>query len=137
MNTSRTVDERAIISSIGYCGLICKICHFSNECGGCKSNDNRCSKYLSEAGCFQYDCCEKKGIMGCWECTEFPCAEDMYSESASPKVKAFTICIRENGIEKLAVYIRRALDQGLDITLGGDLDHKTENEILAILRRED
>jgi len=61
---------------------------------------------------------------------------DMYSDSESPKIKSFARCIKEDGIVKFARYILQVIDQGLDITQDGDLDRKTEKEILAILRRK-
>jgi len=130
------MNEQDIISSVAYCGLICRLCHLSDECDGCKSKNNRCSKYLSETGCFQYNCCVEKKIQGCWECLEFPCEMDMYSDSESPKIKSLARCIKEDGIEKFASYILQVIEQGLDITKDGDLDHKTEKEVLAILRRK-
>jgi hypothetical protein len=59
----------------------------------------------------------------------------MYSDSKSLKTKSFARCIKEDGIERFASYILRVVEQGLDISQGGDLDHKTENEVLVILRR--
>lgn len=44
-----TIQELA--DSIGYCGLICKLCHESDHCGGCKSVSNCCGRHLSESGC--------------------------------------------------------------------------------------
>ncbi|MFX0106009.1 MAG: DUF3795 domain-containing protein [Candidatus Hodarchaeota archaeon] len=129
------MNKQNFISSIAYCGLICKICHLSDMCDGCKSNKNRCSKHLSSSGCYQFNCCIKKKINGCWECTGFPCNKDMYSESYSPKIRAFARCIREDGIDKFAIYILDAIKRGLDIKKDGDLDLKTEREILKILRK--
>ena len=128
------MDKQEIISSIAYCGLICKLCHLSDECDGCKSKNNRCSKHLSSVGCYQFNCCVEKAINGCWECTEFPCNKDMYSDSYSPKIKAFARCIREDGIEKFTTYIIDAIKRGLDIKKEGDLDLNTEREVLRVLR---
>jgi hypothetical protein len=59
----------------------------------------------------------------------------MFSDSESPKVKAFARCIREDGIEEFANLILRVLELGLDITQGGGLDNKSEKEVLALLRK--
>ncbi len=130
------MNKQNIVSSIAYCGLICKLCHLSDECDGCKSKNNRCSKYLSSTGCYQFKCCVEKTINGCWECAEFPCNKDMYSDTYSPKIRAFARCIREDGIEKFASYILDAIKRGLDIRKEGDLDLKIEREVLDILRKD-
>ena len=101
------MNRDRIIKSIAYCGLICELCHQANECDGCKSEKNNCGKHLSEAGCFQRMCCIKKNINGCWECDNFPCDKDMYSNNHDPKVKAFARCIKEDGVENF-------IDDGID-----------------------
>ena len=67
------MDINEVSESIGYCGLVCKLCHLADKCDGCKSNKNCCGKHLSEEGCYQYNCCVDKNISGCWECEDFPC----------------------------------------------------------------
>jgi hypothetical protein len=128
------MDKQEIIESIGYCGLVCKLCHLADECGGCKSNSNICAKHLSEAGCFQLDCCVEKRINGCWECDDFPCENDMYSHDSDAKVKAFARCIREDGVETFIEYILENQKSGLDIREGKDYDNRTEEEVLHLLR---
>lgn len=130
------MDKEKITRSIAYCGLICEFCHQSNECDGCKSERNNCGKYLSEAGCFQRSCCIKQNIVGCWVCDSFPCNKDMYSNSHAPKVKAFAMCIREDGVDEFVNYILNCIESGMDITYRGDLDTKTQSEVLRILREK-
>jgi len=50
------MDINEVSKSIGYCGLVCKLCHLADKCDGCKSNKNCCGKHLSEKGCYQYNC---------------------------------------------------------------------------------
>lgn len=128
------MDKGKIIKSIAYCGLICEFCHQADECNGCKSENNICGKYLSEAGCFQRSCCIEQNIVGCWECDNFPCNKDMYSDSHPPKVKTFALCIREDGAEKFVNCVLNCKEKGLNITYRGDLDSKTQAEILKLLR---
>ena len=126
--------KKDIIESIAYCGLICKLCHLSDTCGGCKLTTNSCGKYLSEEGCFQYKCCLKKGLNGCWECQEFPCNKDMYSTDHDPKIKAFARCIKEDGVDQFIQYVLENIKRGLDVSIGKDYDNKTEKEVLSLLR---
>jgi hypothetical protein len=58
----------------------------------------------------------------------------MYSASYSPKIRAFARCIREDGLEKFSNYILDVIQRGLDIRNNGDLDLKTEQAVLNILR---
>ena len=129
------LDKVKIKISIAYCGLICDLCHLADECDGCKSENNNCGKHLSEAGCFQRGCCINKNIDGCWECDDFPCDKDMYSDRHDPKVKAFARCIREDGAEAFVDYILKNLKRGLDVRYQGDYDSKTESEVLTLLRK--
>ncbi|MCX7773238.1 MAG: DUF3795 domain-containing protein, partial [Clostridia bacterium] len=69
------MDVKSVADSIGYCGLVCAYCHEASRCGGCKTNSNQCSRYLSPGGCFHYNCCKAKGLKGCWECDIAPCGE--------------------------------------------------------------
>jgi len=126
--------KKDIIESIAYCGLICKLCHLSDTCGGCKSTTNSCGKYLSEEGCFQHNCCLKKGLNGCWECQEFPCDKDMYSTDHDPKIKAFARCIKEDGVDQFIQYVLDNKERGMDVSSGKDYDNKTEKEVLSLLR---
>lgn len=129
------MDRDRIIKSIAYCGLICELCHQANECDGCKSEKNNCGKHLSEAGCFQRMCCIKKNINGCWECDNFPCDKDMYSNNHDPKVKAFARCIKEDGVENFINCVLENNKRGLDIKYQGDYDFRNETEVLALLRK--
>ncbi len=134
MPTNLDYDKKEITGSIAYCGLICKLCHLSSVCDGCKSTDNNCPKYLSEEGCFQHECCLKKNLNGCWECEEFPCDNDMYSIESDQKIKAFARCIKEDGAEQFIQYVLDNKERGIDVAIGKDYDNKTEAEVLKLLR---
>lgn len=131
-----TVEE--IAGSISYCGLVCKSCHFLDQCGGCKTAQNSCNKRLSPEGCYQYTCCVSKGLNGCWECAGFPCGEDMFSDGHGPRIKAFVRCIKEEGPEKLAEYLIRNAENGLLYHregIRGDYDGlDSEEQVLQLLR---
>ncbi len=103
-----TVEE--IAGSIGCCGLVCKLCGL---CNGCKSENNRCGKQLFPEGCYHYECCIRKGLNGCWECDDFPCDKDMFSSGHDLRLKAFVRCIKEDGPEKVAGYLKRNTDHGI------------------------
>ena len=129
-----TVEE--IASSIGYCGLVCKMCGL---CAGCKSANNGCRKQMSPEGCYHYHCCIQKGLNGCWECSDFPCDQDMFTADKDLRLKAFVRCAREDGVGKLAEYLKRNADNGMGYHkrngLRGDYDGLgSEEEVLQLLR---
>ena len=129
------MDINEVSESIGYCGLVCKLCHLADKCDGCKSNKNCCGKHLSEKGCYQYNCCLDKNINGCWECEDFPCDEDMFSNTHDIRLRAFVRCIKEEGAEKLAEYLIR--NQGNGILYGHNKDYdnlENEESVLKLLR---
>lgn len=127
---------REIAESIAYCGLVCRFCGL---CAGCKSANNSCSKHLSQEGCYQYDCCIQRGLNGCWECADFSCDKDMFSVGHDVRLKAFVRCAKEDGLEKLAEYLKRNADNGIQYHKGnglsGDYDGlENETDVLRLLR---
>lgn len=123
-----------IAKSTAYCGLICALCQPSELCS-CRSN-NHCGKRLSPNGCYQYDCCTAKGLNGCWECPDAPCGRDMHAEGKA-KIRAFVSCIREDGLDRFAEYIRRNAQRGIVYHcagITGDYDLETESDVLRLLR---
>jgi len=54
------MNVKDIAQNMGYCGLVCTLCHEADKCDGCKSDKNCCGRHLSEKGCFQFDCCVKR-----------------------------------------------------------------------------
>lgn len=107
------MEIKDIVQNMGYCGLICSLCHVADKCSGCKSEHNCCGRHLSEAGCFQFDCCVKKGLEGCWECEEGPCNEDMFGEDHDVRCRAFVKVAKAEGIEKLAEFVLENQKNGI------------------------
>jgi hypothetical protein len=129
------MTAKEISDNIGYCGLVCSFCHLSESCGGCKTSNNCCSKNLSETGCFQYDCCVSKKLNGCWECSDFPCNHDMFSESHDVRLRAFVRLAKEEGIQKLAEYVLKNQQNGILYGHNKDYDHLgSEEAVLTFLR---
>src|SRR5574340_182763 len=107
------MNVQELANNIGYCGLVCGLCHESDHCAGCKSNTNCCGRHLSNAGCYQYDCCVQKGIAGCWECEKGPCEKDMFSEHHDMRNRVFVKVAKTEGVEKLAGYVLRNQENGI------------------------
>ena len=65
-----------------YCGVDCSVCtdYTGNRCPGCRQTD-----WKDPDICLPVQCCIKKKISSCGECTLFPCKEmkDFYLESES------------------------------------------------------
>jgi hypothetical protein len=128
-----TIKE--VSENIGYCGLVCSFCHLAESCDGCKSSNNCCSKHLSQYGCYQYNCCISKNLNGCWECDDFPCENDMFSENHDIRIRAFVRFAKEEGIEKLAEYVINNQENGILYGHNKDYDNlKNEEAVLNILR---
>lgn len=128
------MDASKLKETIGCCGLICALCSPDGKCG-CRS-ENHCGKRLSPNGCFQYECCKKKNIRGCFECSDAPCGIDMLAPEKI-KLRAFIRCIREDGIDKFCGYIIKNMESGVVYHrsgIYGDYDLETEDEVLNLLR---
>lgn len=129
------MNIKEISSSIGYCGLICKLCHLADSCSGCKSDKNCCGRYLSETGCYQYNCCIDKNINGCWECIDFSCGEDMFSNSHDVRLRAFVRYAKEEGVEKLVEHILLNQKKGIKYGYKKDYDClNNEKEVINLLK---
>ena len=125
---------KEVADSIGYCGLICRFCHESDHCNGCKSNNNCCGRHLSEQGCFQYNCCVNKGINGCWECSESPCTKDMFNEHHNIRNRTFVKVAKAEGIDKLAQYVLVNQNNGILYGWNKDYDNlESEEAIIDLL----
>ena len=128
------MNIKEIANSIGYCGLICQFCHEADHCEGCKSNHNCCGRYLSEQGCFQYNCCINKGINGCWECSEGPCTEDMFNAHHDMRNRTFVKVAKAEGIDKLAQYVLENQNSGILYGWQKDYDNlESEEAIIDLL----
>ena len=130
------MEPDSLASSVAYCGLVCRLCFLAARCDGCKTTNNRCDRDCSDVGCFQKNCCVKKGFSGCWECDALEsCVEGIYAQGDRSKVKAFAIAIREDGMEGFTGNVRAALKRGLSVEKGKDFDNHTIAEVLAMLRQ--
>jgi hypothetical protein len=121
--------------SIAYCGLVCKLCHLTDTCDGCKSENNCCGRHLSTEGCYHYTCCTERGLNGCWECEDFCCKKDMFSNTHDIRLRTFVRCAKEEGIDKLAEYVLKNQMNG--IHYGHQKDYNglgSEEAVLKILR---
>jgi hypothetical protein len=128
------MNQRQIAESVAYCGLVCGLCQPGGQCS-CRSG-NHYGKRLSPNGCYQYDCCTAKGLNGCWECPDAPCGNDMHAPD-KVKIRAFIICIKEDGLDRFAEYIVRNAGNGIVYHrsgITGDYDLKTETDVLQLLR---
>ena len=133
MNPAITLSS--VKESIAYCGLICKLCFLASKCDGCKTEFNRCERNLSEEGCIQKSCCGERGFEGCWQCQDLKnCTHGIYSLGDYSKVKAFAICIQEDGIDAFVGYVLRNQSMGLNIEKGGDYDGRLIPSVLKMLR---
>lgn len=126
---------KEIVDNIGYCGLLCKLCHLAEDCNGCKSKNNRCQRYLSAAGCYQYNCCRERNLNGCWECDDFNCGKDMFSDAHDVRLRAFVRFIKEEGLEKLAEYVIENEKIGIKYGYQKDYDGlATEEDVIKLLK---
>ena len=126
------------INSLAYCGLICALCFKREKCAGCKNAANNCQCDCSVKDCYQKRCCLAKKINGCWECPDLDkCEKGVYSTGDFSKIKAFAICIKEDGEEKFIEYVLRNTKKGLSVEKGKDYDNKSIKEVLMILRGEE
>ena len=129
------ITSMQLMDSIAYCGLICKLCFRAQECDGCKTPKNLCEKNCADDGCFQKQCCEQKGYHGCWECTELrDCTEGIYSLGEMSKIKAFALCIQQDGMQAFAAYVLRNEAAGLSVEKGRDYDGLPIPVVLQLLR---
>jgi len=118
----KTEKFQQISKSINYCGLVCKLCHFTNSCNGCRSEDNCCGVRKTAEGCYQYNCCMQKGVDGCWECDIAPCDKKMFSEGHDFRLRAFIQYIKANGKDKLAERLYLNIHKGIYYGHGKDYD---------------
>lgn len=66
---------------------------------------------------------KKKGLNGCWECSEFPCTGCMLDK---PRIRAFAEFARRYGVEELEKCLLRNKEKGIvyhyESQLVGDYD---------------
>lgn len=129
------MNHGLIADSVAYCGLICRLCFLADRCDGCRTAANRCERNCSDEGCFQKSCCERRNFRGCWECEDLEdCAEGIYHEGLHSKVRAFALCIRQDGLETFMDLVLRNQRAGLRVEKGGDYDGLPAEAVLRLLR---
>ena len=128
------VSRAALKQSIAYCGLICRLCFLACKCDGCRSANPHCERDSSDQGCFQRDCCVKRGFEGCWECGNLSgCMQGIYSLGEYSKVKGFAVCIQEDGVDSFVTCVLNNEANGLSVEKGKDYDGKSIPEVLRLL----
>ncbi len=115
---------------IAYCGLACCLCSENQNCAGCRNEGCKDKDW-----CKSFNCCKQRGLNGCWECIEFPCANEMFDKV---RVRTFAKFIAEQGEEKLMQFLERNEKAGViyhyEGKLIGDYDvPKTEEEIYRLI----
>lgn len=129
------MEKETLIQSIAYCGLICRLCFRAGECDGCKTAGNLCEKNCADEGCYQKNCCEQHDFTGCWECPSLAdCTQGIYAQGDESKVKAFALCIQQDGAEAFIGYVLRNAVKGLSVEKGRDYDGKSIPKVLRLLK---
>ncbi len=123
------------VHSIAYCGLICDLCYLHAQCDGCRAVDAAPDKRCPEVDCFLKACCLRNGYDGCWECGKLEaCTEGIYSSGDLSKIKAFALCIRDDGEETFMEYVMKNNKKGWSVERGKDYDGKPIATVLKMLR---
>ncbi len=125
-----------LTQTVACCGLVCGLCHLASECPGCRTQPGACEKLQGKkATCYQRKCCSEKGLLGCWECSDFPCGQDMFSPSHDIKIQAYVQCIREEGLGNFIGYLLENQKKGIQYGYNKDYDHRNNiQEVLDLLR---
>lgn len=134
--TTNNTDRPAVANqSVAYCGLICNLCYLAGQCDGCKTQNPQCGRARSDEGCFQRSCCRENGWAGCWQCPDLErCTQGIYSAGDLSRVKAFALCIRQDGLDAFVAYALRNEAAGLRVTKGGGYDGRPIQVVLQMLR---
>jgi hypothetical protein len=124
-----TNSIQEIQDSIACCGLICKLCKEakSGNCPGCR---------IKSGGCAIKECAKEKEIEGCWRCPDYPCDERAMKNT---RTKTFIQCARQEGLHKLATYLKNNEDRGIEYHKAdgttGDYDIlDSETKVMELLR---
>ena len=129
------MNEKDIANNFGSCGRACKLCEHAAYCDGCHSHNPQMARAQTKDGCFQYICCKRKKIKGCWECEDFPCERDMFTGSSGTCLKVFVKCIQEEGVDQLGKYLFRNGLKGIVCREGGAYERlASEAEVYELLK---
>lgn len=97
---------RKDVDMIAFCGFSCNHCFLGEWCGGCRSVFSSCSygAFHESGRCPNIECCQEKGIDGCYECKELAsCVKGFYKpdNGGANACKAQAVFIQKYGKEKL------------------------------------
>ena len=125
------------VDMIAYCGFSCNHCFLGEWCGGCRSVFSCCSfGTLHDKGkCPNIECCQEKGIDGCYECTKLDgCVKGFYRKDneGAGACKAQAMFIRKYGKEKF-VQVQNKLHESFDFKKVQEMLGPDEQEGLKIL----
>lgn len=126
-------EIRQIAESISCCGLVCRLCHLAEQCEGCRSVLSICGCRTLPEGCYQYNCCQEKGIEGCYQCEEAPCDKGMFGKEHDLRLRAFIRYIKEHGKDRLAYCLYQNARIGIFYGHGRDYDNLPDEE--AVLKK--
>jgi hypothetical protein len=117
-------------NGIAYCGLACCLCGQSNTCPGCRNGGCKDKDW-----CQNRSCCLKKGLNGCWECTEFPCDTGLLKKTRARVFAAFAALNGEEALlDRLEANEKAGMVYHYDNQLVGDYDvPETGDGILRLL----
>jgi hypothetical protein len=110
--------------TIAYCGLVCGICvHAAPEHEGCLG----CRGGGGDKQCYQRRCCESNGLLGCWECEEFPCEHGYLADAAWRGICIGSIeAIREFGPDAFVARLVSKVGTRMEM---GDYRHRDPQEV--------
>lgn len=122
-----------------YCGFSCNHCFLGEWCGGCRSVFNCCSYgTLYEKGkCPNAECCEQKGIDGCFACGELEsCTKGFYQpeNDGAGACKAQAMFLKKYGKEAF-FRVHDRLHEIYDFKKTQEILGKSAEEGLQILER--
>lgn len=114
---------------LAICGLACVLCSEA-QCPGCKRQG--CAQ---GSDCSVYQCATAKGLDGCYQCDDFPCAQDMLQGTRN---RAFGRYARTHGKQALLERLRINAENGIVYHrpggLQGDYDlPATEEAVIRLI----
>ena len=128
---------RKDVDMIAYCGFSCNHCFLGEWCGGCRSVFSCCSygTFHENGICPNVDCCQEKGIDGCYECNELAnCTKGFYKpdNNGAYACKSQALFIKRYGKEKF-VNVHDKLHEAYDFKKTQEILGTSVEEGLKIL----
>lgn len=129
------MNEKDVANNMGCCGRACKLCEQAAYCDGCHSHNPQMARSQTKDGCFQFICCRRKKLNGCWECDEFPCERDMFAGNSAMSLKTFVKCAQIEGIEQVGKFLFRNSLRGIVYRENCIYDQmNSEAEVMELLK---